>query len=271
MACCARHWSAVDMAERPLQGRGVVVTGGSRGIGRAIAESAAADGAAVVITSRTESDDARAAIKRLAALGGRSAHVCMDVTSTASISQGIALAAERLGRIDVLVNNAGTSVPGPALEVDEATWDLVTDTNVKGLFFSSQAAARQFQRQRAAGDDAGYAIINIASQMGLVGAANRSVYCAGKAAVVNMTRALAVEWAPLGIRVNAVAPTFVHTPLADAMLADPDFRAVVEAGSPMGRVGEPEDVAAAVLYLAGDGARLVTGHTLVVDGGWTAW
>ncbi len=256
-----------------LAGQYAIVTGGSRGIGRAIVGALAHAGATVAFTSRQRDADADAVLAGLPTddSGARGLHATMDVRDGVSVQRAVATIADRFGRIDLLVNNAGTNVPGPALELDESTWDLVVDTNLKGLFFTTQAVAKQFRNQRETGDDRRYAVVNIASQMGLVGAARRSAYCASKAGVINLTRALAVEWAPLGIRVNAVAPTFVHTPLADAMLADPVFRSEVESGSPMGQIGEPEDVAEAVLYLSSPAARLVTGHTLAVDGGWTAW
>ena len=257
-----------------LDDRVALVTGGARGIGAAVARTLAAWGASVVVAVRPGSKDSPAVSEILRELRDINAAdafaVEVDVLSVASIAAAVSEVHTRAGGIDILVNSAGTNVQQHATEVDEETWDLIVDTNLKGLFFMSQAVARtMIAGPRHA--DMRYAIVNVASQMGLVGFARRAAYCASKAGVINLTRVLAIEWAQAGIRVNAVAPTFVHTPLADAMLADDGFRAVVLASSPMGKIGETTDVANAVLYLCSSAAGLVTGHTLAVDGGWTAW
>lgn len=255
-----------------LEGRRALVTGGARGIGTAICRALAARGAGVVFTTRpgglgtARVDDL---VEELRAHGAHASAVELDVRATGEIDAAVAAAADRLGSLDLLVNNAGTNIQQEALDVDEETWDTIVDTNLKGLFFTSQAFARRISGHEE-GEEPRSAIVNVASQMGLVGWSRRAAYCASKAGVVNLTRVLAIEWARLGIRVNSVAPTFVHTPLADAMLEDDTLRAEVLDKMPMRRIGEPEDVANAVVYLASRGAGLVTGHTLTVDGGWTA-
>jgi 2-deoxy-D-gluconate 3-dehydrogenase len=190
--------------------------------------------------------------------------------SVEQVQHAVAEAADRLGRLDLLVNSAGTNVQQHALIVDEETWDTIVDTNLKGLFFACQAAARRMLEQPLVGDEP-YAIVNVASQMGFVGYFRRAAYCASKAGVVNLTRVLAIEWAEHAIRVNAVAPGFIDTPLARPMLADPEFEAEVMRRTPNRRVGTPQDVASGTLYLCSREARHVTGHTLSIDGGWTAW
>jgi NAD(P)-dependent dehydrogenase (short-subunit alcohol dehydrogenase family) len=254
-----------------LTGRVAMVTGGAGGIGRAIALSLAEAGADVIITARAVDGEAPAAktVRELTEIGRGAAAVALDVLSRDSIKRAVAEASDHFGTIDVLVNNAGTNVQQRALDVDEETWDLILDTNLKGTFFVSQEIARRMVSEAA--EDREFAIVNVASQMGFVGWQYRAAYCSSKAGVVNLTRALAVEWAKYGIRVNSVAPTFIHTPLGDKMLEDPELRTEVLRQMPLERIGEPEDVAEAVRYLAAPTARLVTGHTLVVDGGWTAW
>ena len=173
---------------------------------------------------------------------------------------------ERFGRVDVLVNNAGTNIQQLGVDVTEEAWDSIMDLNVKGAFFAAQAVGRQMIGQ---GD--GGRIINIASQMGEVGFYKRSAYCASKGAVVQFSKVLAVEWAPYGIRVNAIGPTFIDSPLAQEMFADAQVKREALERIPIGRLGRMEEVAAGVVYLASEGADLVTGHHLLLDGGWTAW
>jgi NAD(P)-dependent dehydrogenase (short-subunit alcohol dehydrogenase family) len=239
-----------------LDGRRAVVTGAGRGIGRACALALAAAGADVVALSRTASE----LDEVVAAAGGRARAVACDVTDAGAVSDRIGA----LERVDVLVTSAGANIPEPFLDVPPEHLDALLAVNVRGTFLAAQAAAR---RMVATG---GGAIVTVSSQMGHVGAAGRTVYCATKHAVEGLTKALAVELAPHGIRVNAVAPTFVETPMTATFLADPAFRADIERRIPLGRIGRPEDVAAAVVFLASPAARLVTGASLLVDGGWTA-
>ena len=256
-----------------LHGRVALVTGGTTGIGAAVATRLAERGALVAVSyrpgGRSEASLAEARAAIAGAGGSDPLAVPFDVRDPEAVRVGVDEVVRELGGLDVLVTSAGTNVQQPALEVDEETWDRNDDTNLKGVFFTCQAAARVMRRRPA--DATWAAIVNVASQMGLVGWHRRAAYCSSKAGVVNLTRVLAVEWAAERIRVNAVAPGFVETPLAAPMLADETFRAQVHAASPMGRVGQPREVADAVLYLASDEARWVTGHTLAIDGGWTAW
>jgi 2-deoxy-D-gluconate 3-dehydrogenase len=166
----------------------------------------------------------------------------------------------------VLVNNAGINVRQMAFDVTEDAWDRVLGVNLKGLFFMAQAVGRRMRDQRPAGGS----IVNIGSIMGVIGYSQRAAYCSSKAGVVNLSRVLAFEWAEHQIRVNTVCPTFVETPLTQPIFAqDPVFKEDVFRRTPLGRLATPEDVAAAVIYLAGPTAAMVTGHALVVDGGWT--
>jgi 2-deoxy-D-gluconate 3-dehydrogenase len=199
------------------------------------------------------------------AMGREALPLGLEVTSVDSIDAMVQAAVERLGRIDILVNNAGINIPEEALAVTEEHWDRVLDTNLKGLFFCSQRVGKVMM-QAGRGK-----IINIASQMGLVGGRLRAAYCASKGGVVQLTKVLAIEWSRHGLNVNAVAPTFLKTPFTARMFEDQAFYDEVVSKIPMGRLGEVEDVLGAVVFLASSAADLITGHTLLVDGGWTIW
>jgi NAD(P)-dependent dehydrogenase (short-subunit alcohol dehydrogenase family) len=243
-----------------VNGRVAVVTGAGRGIGRGCAIAIAEAGADVVAIARTRQEVEDVA-EQVEALGRHARAVVCDVANARRLNRVM----RSLDRVDVLVNAAGTNLPAPFLDVDEAALDALLAVNVKGTFLAAQAAAR---RMVDAGN--GGAIVNLSSQMGHVGAPRRSVYCASKHAVEGLTKALAVELAPHGIRVNAVAPTFVETPLTAPFLADDAFRAEVVERIPLGRIGSVADVAGAVVFLASPAASLITGASLLVDGGWTA-
>jgi NAD(P)-dependent dehydrogenase (short-subunit alcohol dehydrogenase family) len=247
-----------------LGGQVALVTGAARGIGRAISLALAHAGADVALGLR-DRDTAADLAAEIESMGRRALRLPMDVTDLAQIDAAIERTVSHFGRLDLLVNNAGLGPSAPAEAVTEADFDLTLDVNVKGLFFASQAAGRAMMRQGSG------RIINLSSQAGFVALPTESVYCLTKAAVAHLTKCLAVEWGRYGITVNAVAPTFIRTPGTEADLADPVFRADIEeriAG--LHRIGEPVDVAGAVVYLASPAASLVTGTTLLVDGGWTA-
>ncbi len=248
-----------------LDKRIALVTGAGAGIGRAIAVALARAGADVAIT---EIDSCRAGAEATAAQisehGRRGFAITLDVTRVADIETAVAKIEADFGPIDILVNNAGINIHKYALDVGEDDWDRVLNVDLKGVFFISQACARRMlPRGRGA-------IVNIASIYGVVGYHRRAPYAAAKGGLVNLTRALALEWAKQGVRVNAVAPSFILTPMTEKELADPLRREENLSRVPTGRLGLPEDVAAAVLYLASDAADMITGHTLMLDGGYTA-
>lgn len=242
-----------------LDGKVALVTGASRGLGAGIATGLLEADATVIGTSRNP-DSATQVAKQLG-----SVPVVMDITEVASVRAGVDRVASELGRLDILVNNAGLNIPQGVFDVDEASWDAVLDTNLKGTFFAAQAAARCMVTNGEGGR-----IINIASQAGVVGIEERSAYGASKGGAVLLTKVLAIELAQHGITVNAVAPTFIATELTRGTLENPTWRERVLSRIPLGRIGESEDVAAATVYLASPAAAMVTGHTLLVDGGWTA-
>jgi NAD(P)-dependent dehydrogenase (short-subunit alcohol dehydrogenase family) len=239
-----------------LHGRVAAVTGGASGIGAACAELLAAAGATVVVLDREPSP----------ALPPGAEAIALDVTDESAVDAAMAEVAERHGQIDVLVANAGIAIRRPATELSLADWRKVVDVNLTGVFLCARSAARHMI---AAG---GGSIVTIASVLGVVGGGvypNIS-YQAAKGGVINLTRALALEWAEHGIRVNAVAPTYVRTPLTAGLVADAGVLRQIEARTPLGRLAEPEEVADAVLFLAGRGSAMVTGHVLAVDGGYLA-
>lgn len=249
-----------------VDGKVAFVTGAGSGLGQAIAVALAHAGADVALTELPGKEALAAETVRAVEAVGRRAFACpLDVTRLPMIPEAVAHALARVGRIDILVNNAGINVPRLALDVTEEDWDRVLNVNLKGAFFTAQAVARQALVPQGGGK-----VVNIASQNGVVGQHHRSAYCSSKAGLVNLTRVLALEWARYRINVNAVGPTFVDTPLTRPMFADRAFYDEVLGHIPLGRLATPEDVAGAVVYLASPAADMVTGHTLLVDGGWTA-
>jgi NAD(P)-dependent dehydrogenase (short-subunit alcohol dehydrogenase family) len=243
-----------------LDGRTAVVTGAGRGIGRACSLALAAAGADVVAISRTEADLEELAIE-IRRLGRNAIPTVCDVTDAGRLAEAF----DSIERVDVAVMSAGSNIPEPLLEVTEEHLDELLALNVKATFLTLQAAARRMVQAGSPG-----AIIAISSQMGHVGARDRSVYCTTKHAVEGMIKAAAVELAARNIRVNAVAPTFIETPMTAPFFADEEFKADVERRIPLGRIGAVGDVVGAVVYLASPAAELVTGTSLLVDGGWTA-
>jgi NAD(P)-dependent dehydrogenase (short-subunit alcohol dehydrogenase family) len=246
----------------PMAGKVVAVTGASRGIGRGLALWFAGQGAHVVAMAR-DLEQLQQLAREIRGAGGECSVQRLDVRDVPGIRAAFDAVAGRLGRIDVLVNNAGMGHPVPALEVTEADWDEMIDLNLKGTFFCAQAAARHML---AAGRGR---IVNLSSQLAVVANDQESVYCASKGGVNQLTRCLALEWSALGVTVNAVGPTFTYTPGTRERLDDPAFRAGVLARIPRGRMATIEDIARAVQYLAADATDMVTGVFLPVDGGWT--
>ncbi len=257
---------AVIIPSQRVDDKVVLITGCGAGIGRALALGLAAAGAHVAATEmERQLFLAEQNAADVEALGRRALVTPLDVTDVDSIASGVATVRDHFGRIDVLVNNAGVNVVKPAFDITPQDWDLTHNVNLRGVFFCSQAVGRVMAEQGRG------KIINVASQFGLVGYHGRATYSASKAGVVNLTRTLAVEWARYHITVNAIAPTYTATVHNVVGRDDPDFVRELVDRIPLGRLGLPEDLIGAVVYLASPSADMVTGQTLAIDGGWTAW
>lgn len=246
-----------------LEGKVALVTGAARGLGRACALALAHAGADVALGLRDvkSAADVEAEIHRL---GRRALRLQMDVSSMKEIREAVETARKSFGKIDILVNNVGIAPPNAAEDVTEEDYDQTLNLNVKATFFTSQAVGKLMIAQ------GGGKIINMSSQAGYIALQDESVYCMTKAAINHLTKNLASEWAKYKINVNAVAPTFIETPGTEPWLSDPEFRQGVIDRIPLGRVGQPMEVAGAVVFLASDAASLITGEIMLIDGGWTA-
>jgi len=253
-----------DFPRFDLQGQVALVTGAARGLGRAISLALANSGADVALGLRDVDCDA-GLTEHIRKLGRRALPLQMDVSKTEQIYRAVDEVGFQFGCIDILVNNAGIAPENPAEMVREEDFDATLAVNLKGTFFASQAAARVMIQQKSG------TIINMSSQAGFAALPTESVYCMTKAAIAHLTKCLAVEWGKHGIRVNAVAPTFIRTPGTEEYLSDPrNLNDTVERIAALHRVGEPMEVAGAVVFLASSAASLITGETLLIDGGWTA-
>jgi NAD(P)-dependent dehydrogenase (short-subunit alcohol dehydrogenase family) len=253
-----------DFPRFDLTGQVALVTGAARGLGRAISLALANAGADVALGLRDVNTGGELA-KEIEALGRRALPLQMDITQLDQVSRAVEDTVAQFHSLDILVNNAGVAPENPAENVREQDFDLTLAVNLKGTFFASQAAGRVMIRQNRG------CIVNMSSQAGFVALPTESIYCMTKAAIAHLTKCLAVEWGRYNIRVNAVAPTFIHTPGTESALADPAFRNdVTERIAALHRIGEPMDVAGSVVFLASPAASMITGHTLLIDGGWTA-
>lgn len=247
-----------------LKGQVALVTGAARGLGHAISLALAAAGADVALGLRDVNADGGLSAE-IRALGRRALPLQMDVMYLDQITHAVDDTVRHFGRLDILVNNAGVAPGNPVENVREEDFDLTLAVNLKGTFFASQAAGRVMIRQKSG------CIINMSSQAGFAALPSEAVYCMTKAGIAHLTKCLAVEWGPHNITVNAVAPTFIHTPGTQSALADPEFRAdVIDRIAALHRIGEPMEVAGAIVFLASPAASLITGQTLLIDGGWTA-
>lgn len=252
------------MSHNDLEGKVALVTGGSRGLGRGMALGLARHGADVIVTSRKLTPNQEVA-NEIKTMGRRALALSTDLSKLEEISHLVEKSIKEFGKIDILVNNAGTSpIFTGALDVEEWAWDKIFDTNLKGLFFCSQIVAREMIKQKKG------KIINITSAAGNAGSPNLTPYGASKAAIIQLTRTLALEWAPYGINVNAIGPSFFEVGVSEPMLKSKELADEMIARTPLGRIGVVEDLIGAVVFLASEASNYITGQTLFVDGGWLA-
>ena len=251
----------MQLPKMTLEGKIAMVTGGSRGLGYGLALAFANAGADVIVVSRTLSDLERVS-EEVRSLGRRSLAIAVDLRSHEQIMIMITKALDRFGRIDILMNNAGRGGRMPADQVDESLWDDIMNTNLKGVFFCGQAVGRVMIKQRSG------KIVNMSSILGTVAIDQTSVYSATKAAIIQLTKSWALEWAKHNICVNAIAPAFIETELTKPTFSSDIFKKDVLSKIPLGRYGRVEDVLGAAVFLASDAANYITGHTLYIDGGW---
>ncbi|QIB34135.1 SDR family NAD(P)-dependent oxidoreductase [Ancylobacter pratisalsi] len=252
-----------------LTGRRALVTGASRGIGRQLATALASAGADVAVAAR-QAASLGDTVADIEALGRRAVPLALDVTEVEACRAGVEAAATALGGLDILVNNAGMEQVCPSLEVEEALWDQILDTNLKGAFFCAQAAARVMRGAGTGSGAAGGAIINLCSLTSEVGIPTAVPYGSSKSGLLGMTRALAAEWAGLGIRVNAIAPGYFRTSMTDVFYADEGWQAGMLAKIPMRRFGALADLDGIAIFLAADASAYITGQCFPVDGGFLA-
>jgi NAD(P)-dependent dehydrogenase (short-subunit alcohol dehydrogenase family) len=241
-----------------------LVTGASKGLGRAMAMGLARAGASLALCAR-DAEGLASARAEAEKHGVRAETFHVEVTSRQSVREAVAAAVARMGRIDILLNDAGINVRKPALEFTEDEWDRVIDTNLKGYFLVSQAVGEHMLAK------GGGKIINVASILSTVGMRNQLAYASSKGGVAQLTRVLAIEWAPHHVNVNAIAPAFFETPLTAGVLKDPENRRLVAERTPMGRWGQPEELQGIAVFLASRASDYVTGQIVHVDGGWTVW
>lgn len=253
-----------DLPNFSLAGRKALVTGAARGLGRATALALAAAGADVALGLRDASADA-GLVREIEAMGRRALPLQMDVLDLKQAYSAVDRAIAEFGHLDILVNNVGGGTEGPVEDFPEEEFDFTINLNVKSTFFLSQYVGRHMIARKSG------AIVNMGSQAGSIALPGEAIYCLSKAAVGHMTKCFAVEWGKHKVRVNCVAPTFIRTDGTAGMLSDPEFHAdVLERIAALHRIGEPKEVSGVVVFLASDAASMITGQTVLVDGGWTA-
>ncbi len=247
-----------------LTGKSAIITGAGRGIGKAIALKLAEAGADIVPVSRSF-DEIEVVAQEARLMGRLALPLTMEVTKQADIDSMVEKTMAKFGKIDILINNAGVNLKKPSEDVTEEDWDRILNTNLKGVFFCAQKVGRQMIKQKSG------AIINMASIASRVGITNSVAYCVSKGGVLQLTRVLAIEWAKHNIRVNAIGPAFIETPLTAGVLGNPETLQTIKSRTPMGRIGKPDEISDAALFLVSDAASYITGEILYIDGGLNAY